>query len=340
MKKMTLVFWLLVSAGSIHSCKKIPLEDITQEPSVFHSAETNEDNEDYLRFEEKRKQAKYDALKTELSQIQDWNRLIFATSSTANIFHQLKIRPLGVIQSKNLIPDLQALQDEGSVGNIGSALSPNAEVIVALKPSAVLLSNAMPHVPGSLKKLADEGLFDLILLPQRRLEDIFLLLQVLKENGVSDQAVVFAAQMAQDIKEAKDLAENSKIQNATAAIIQVSPGNNSVQGSKSLIGTLVQKIGITNIFPEAPGSSEPDMETLLLRDPKFLILYGHGNNGATIARDFAVGLGNEDSVYRGMQAIKNQSYIVIPDPGSANLETSGLLLELARKMYGDSHAHS
>ncbi|MEM9424335.1 MAG: hypothetical protein AAF975_06080, partial [Spirochaetota bacterium] len=137
----------------------------------------------------------------------------------------------------------------------------------------------------------------------------------------------------QDVREAGNLAEKSSVKKPTTAIIQVSTEANSALGTKSLLGSLLQKISVENIFADIPESSELDMEALLHRDPEYLVLYGHGGDGPKIARKFAEQLEGKDSIYRNMRSVKNQSYIVIRDPGSANLQTSRLLLDLARAIY-------
>lgn len=300
-------------------------------------------------------QEKYDSLKRELEGV-DLDRVAFTTTTTANIFYELGYLPVAAPLSSQLNPELTELQCEaskkdggghfdyngcvagdGKIANIGSALAPDLETIIAINPSAVFLSDAFTRTADQMTQLQEAGI-QVVYLPQSHVEDIFVILQVLKDIETNEERLAIIDSTLTEIKTEVDYSysflpeTNEDV--PTVAIISASRGGQYVQGTQTVIGDLVFALGLENVYGDQ-ASTELNLETLLMHDPEYIILFGHGQNIQEAVDAFEAQLIDDNSQYRSLQAVQNQNYVVLsPTIGSVDFTVSDTLIEIAEGIYG------
>lgn len=353
MKKIIALIIVMTSVFLIYGCNQVTKSQNNVAISELILTQTEDDI--YFNLSNDTLQESYDALYNLFSNV-DLNSLVFTTTSTANLFYELGYTPLAAPQSRSLNPDLATMQcsatlKEGggrfdydgcmpdgvnSVGNIGSAMAPDMETIIAINPSAVFLSDALPHGTEAYSQLINAGIV-VETLPQSNVEDIFLILQVIKDietrTEIQDNIKQILLTMHEEIGLATDLRDANFDDLPTIAIIQSSHGSNYVAGTNSVIGKLAYGLNTVNVYDDIE-TTELNLETLLMKDPEFIILYGHGDNRESAIAAFEALLGENDSPYRALQAVKNQNYIVLTSfSGSVTPLVSYTFLEIAEGLY-------
>ncbi len=288
---------------------------------------------------------KYDALAAELDGV-DINKIIVATTSTANMLFEMGITPIGAPASSALNPELAAMQcdaeidgvDGCTVANIGSAIAPTAEVIVKTDAELVLASSALISMWGDDKiaELYGENA-NVTSLPQDEIADVFVILQVFNDLAGTDNAAIQETfrSMYDEVEEALSIVASSDIVNPNVALVQAGTTSYTVNNT-TVVGSLAMGLGMNNLFgTAASGTTELSAESFIAANPDYIMIYNHSTSGdTTAATSFADTLAASDSVYRTVSAVQNEDYFVTSAfSGSADLNITKILLEMAKGVY-------
>lgn len=266
--------------------------------------------------------------------------IVATTTTTANILEDAGVIPVGAPESMSLSSTLTEMQykvgeEDSGVLNIGSALSPNIEAIIELNPSLVLYSSAMPKA-DYVSSLMDAGL-DVHTLNQDDYIDMFVLLDVINSvtNYENDTANDMMNEQVNLLKAVASKVESGD-ESHTVAILQVLEGSTRVNNSETVLGSVVSSLGMENVFATSE-NAELNNEALLEANPDFIIYYTHGMGADTLA-SFEEGLDSDDSLYRELDAYKNdQMFHVAGDDfkfaASVDFDIVKIIEFLASKFY-------
>lgn len=334
MKKIILIIISIVSLLTTTACKT---ETDTISYVSLGDIELSSNNEGVvsLSLESSEVKEKYDTLYDAFEGV-NLTKIVAGTTSTANILYQMGITPLGAPQSSSLDPELTSLQCTGeidnvdgcTVGNIGSAIAPNKEVMVSLDADIVVVSSAFASHASTLYEDMDITSF-----PQSEVVDIFVILQVFQDvdpENAGDVQSTFTS-LFNDIQEAMNIVESSDMVNPTAAIIQDNGTSFNAVDNTDVIGSLVYSLGITNTFTEST-AGELNQELLISSNPEYIIIYEHADGDKV----FESVLDNTtDGVYRTIDAVVYENYFTLDSSfsGSVDLNITKILLQIAKEVY-------
>lgn len=286
---------------------------------------------------------KYDMLFQQLNSLSDKTNIAVASTSTANMFYEVGFLPKGTPESSSLNKDITSKQyksgeniiPDGTL-SIGGVLNPNVEAIVNSGVEMVLLSDAMPHSKW-IESLEELGV-PVETIYQSDYTDMFVILQVLRELQIADSNLINnkMLSMKNDLEEISTMIGDKNNQ-TTVALIQFMPGAMYVDGSKSVLGSLVEELNVKNIFSES-ASVELNEEDLLIKDPELIIVYGKSNDTETLKKMFLDTFNDQASALSSLKAVKNQNYLFLGSDsfefvGSIDFNVTKLMKQIAEAMY-------
>lgn len=289
---------------------------------------------------------KHDALSAILTDEEVLHDIAAMTTTTANILSQLGIQVTAAPESESLDAMLTKEQyvlgssqpiDKTKVLNVGSALSPNVETIIELDPKIALYSDAMPH--GEYMDILRDSGVNLQPLGQSDYLDMFVLLDVIGNiyNHQNDQLNSLFKEMTDTLMSVQELlnAQAGQVQ-PTVAILQVAGDTVLANNKETVLGKIVTSLGLNNVFKNN-GNGEVNKEEILAANPDYIIYFTHGNAQDSLTQFHEV-LYDEDSVYRELEAIKNeQAFPVASDEfifaASVDLDVVKVISYLAKGFY-------
>lgn len=268
------------------------------------------------------------------------------TTSTANILYAAGIIPIGAPESDALLPELKEKQyklddtkkfDKTKVLNIGSALSPNTELIIELNPKVALYSDALMHV--DYMSTLENANVNIGPLGQSDYTDMFVLIDVLSQlyNYENTKINDLMNKMISVLKETKTMIESQDTQTPkTIAILQLAGESILVNGDDSVLGGIVKSFGMENVFASSK-SVELNQESLISANPDYVIYYSHGA-GDEVIKAFEKRLNNKDDTLNVLDAVKNNNAFAVYDDnfkfsGSVDLSILDVIQFLSNKIY-------
>ncbi|WOO86696.1 ABC transporter substrate-binding protein [Mollicutes bacterium LVI A0039] len=267
------------------------------------------------------------------------------TTTTANIFYQMGIMPVGAPESPSLNMEIASQQyaleetgaiDKSRVLNVGSALAPNVEAIIELNPQLALYSSAMPKADYVAN--LEAGGVNVSSIGQSDYIDMFVLLDVVNEltNFENSQSTELMNSMVESLKSTLEIIENADAEEKTVAILLVTEGSINVNNDATVLGQVSKALGMKNVFADSE-NAELNKEQLLTLNPDYIIYYSHGM-GTEAVSNFEAELTSDTSIYRELDAVKNgQAFQVASEDfvfsSSVDFNIIEVIKFLAEKFY-------
>lgn len=217
------------------------------------------------------------------------------------------------------------------VTRIGSAMSPDMEIIASLEPTVVVSVDSLSEdTKSQFDQLGIESVFVNLSSYDGLKEGI----QTLGEYfGKSDRASETVASLEE--REAGVLESIEGKESPSVLVIFGAGSSFMVASESSYVGDLVKRVGGTNVLEDAQGSFVPvDMEYLVDKNPDYILFMSHANPEESLAafeKEFAT-----NEAWQNFDAVKNGNVITL-DPNyfgmSANLEVIDAMEQLAEILY-------
>lgn len=246
------------------------------------------------------------------------------TTSTANILSEAGLNVVAAPQSESLDVKLQEKQKSGEVLNLGSALEPNLEVLMSSGAQITFVSNAMPHSDSY------NNIENLISLPQKTYQDIYITLQLLSETFKTNDSVNLINQLAKKDQEAKSYVEGSNKKITNIISLQYTYGQVSINNKNSFIGSMLEELNLNNAFADkADNSLAVNLEEIYALDPEYIVVFAHGGLDEQLNETIA-----KNEKIKELSAYKNNKIIVLDDiTASADLNAADSFLQLTKALY-------
>lgn len=253
-------------------------------------------------------------------------RVVAVSVAAVHILDSLGVSMVGVPTSSYDLPESVA-----DVIRIGSAMSPDMEIIASLEPTVVVSVDSLSEdTKSQFDQLGIESVFVNLSSYDGLKEGI----QTLGEYfGKSDKASETVASLEE--REASVL-ENIEGKESPSVLVVFGAGSSFMVASESsYVGDLVKRVGGTNVLENAQGSFVPvDMEYLADKNPDYILFMSHADPEESLAafeKEFAT-----NEAWQNFDAVKNGNVITL-DPNyfgmSANLEVIDAMEQLAEILY-------
>ncbi len=255
-------------------------------------------------------------------------RVVVATVPGVHILDALGIPMVGVPTSSYDLPESVA-----DVTRIGSAMTPDMEIIASLEPTVVI---SVDSLSVDMKSQFD----------QLGIESVFVNLSSydgLKEGIVTLGERFGKATEAADLVKSLEEQETSVVtsiegKEAPSVLIIFGAGTSFMVASESsYVGDLVKRVGGENVLVDAPSSFSPvDMEYLADKNPDYILFMSHANPEESLKafeEEFAT-----NEAWQNFDAVKNDKVIAL-DPNyfgmSANLQAVDAMQQLTEILYAE-----
>ena len=291
---------------------------------------------------------KHKKLSETLSNTEILNEIVALTTTTANILYEAGITPIGAPESESLLSAIKENQyklnnsnefNKDKILNIGSALSPNTELIIELNPKLALYSDAFNH--ADYISTLENANIKVNALGQSDYTDMFILIDVLGKlyNYQNEQVNNLMKNMVSSLEQTNTLIDNNKTEEKkTIAILQIAGDSILVNGDNSVIGRITKSINLENIFASSQ-NVELNQEALISGNPDYIIYYTHGTSD-DVLNIFNEKLIDPNGNFYILDAVKNGRAFPIKDDnnkikfiGSVDLKIVDIIQFLAKKIY-------
>lgn len=203
--------------------------------------------------------------------------IVTTSVSITEMLNILDVTPVGIPTTTNKLP-------EGfeNITQIGSAIEPDVEKVVSLKPDIVI---GPESIQESLEKKIKNSKVDTAYIPTDSYEDLKISLEVLgKVLHKEEAATEYLAQLEE--KEAAVLADVKGKDSSKVMVLFGSGESFMLMSDTTYVGSLVKKLGATNIVNEAKKSTEAyvpmNMEDVIAANPDAILLVSHGDPTAAL----------------------------------------------------------
>lgn len=254
------------------------------------------------------------------------DRVVVSSVAVVQILDALGIPMVGVPTSSYELPE--------SVKNatrIGSAMTPDLEVIASLEPSIVVSVDSLSEdLKTQFETLNMESIF-VNLSSYDGLKEAILTLG--ERFDVSDKAAELVKNFEDKEKAIASITEGKE---APSVLIIFGAGQSFMVASESsYVGDLAKHVGAVNILEDASGSFMPvDMEYLADKNPDYILFMAHANPVESLAafeEEFAT-----NAAWNNFDAVKNGKVIALETEYfgmSANLLAVDAMEKLANILY-------
>ncbi|WP_019241064.1 MULTISPECIES: ABC transporter substrate-binding protein [Bacillus] len=205
------------------------------------------------------------------------NSIVTTSVSIAEMLHILNVKPVGIPTSTHKLPD-----GFETITQIGSTIEPDVEKIASLNPDIII---GPESIQESLEKKIKNSKVARAYIPTDSYEELKISLQVLgKTLHKEDAAKEYLSQLNE--KET-DILKDIKGKSAPKVMLLFGSGESFMLMSDSTyVGSLVKKLGATNIVSEAVKSTEAyiplNMEDVVVANPDAILLVSHGDPTAAL----------------------------------------------------------
>lgn len=255
-------------------------------------------------------------------------RVVAASVAVVQILDALGVPMVGVPTSSYDLPESVA-----KVTRIGSAMTPDIEVIADLEPSVVVSVDSLSEdLKSQFDSMNVESQFVNLNSYQGLQEAISTLGKRFEKE---DKAEELLASFAERIK---DLEDAAKGQEAPSVLIIFGAGDSFMAASESsYVGNLAALVGAKNVLEDAKGSFVPvDMEYLAEKNPDYILFMSHANPEESLAafeKEF-----ESNEAWKNFDAVKNGKVVALESTYfgmSANLLAVDAMEQLAGILYGE-----
>ena len=259
-----------------------------------------------------------------------YNPRIVATSpAVAEICDLLDLDLVGVPTTSRGLPERYAGLDQ-----VGTAMSPDLEVLKSLRPDYVLSPNSLQ---SDLQPKYASASVASIFLDLRSVEGMYDSITYLgKKFDRVEQAQALVSEYEAYLAEYRE--QHDAEEAPTVLILMGVPGSYVVATPNSYVGSLVELAGGKNVYADSTEEFiNVNTEDMLSRDPDIILRTSHALPDqvmAMFANEFAT-----NDVWKHFRAVQEGQVFDLPSDKfgmSADLTYPDALEELARILYGDS----
>lgn len=265
---------------------------------------------------------------TESSDSVTEERVVASSVAVVQILDALSVPMVGVPTSSYELPESVA-----DVTRIGSAMSPDMEVIASLEPTVVVSVDSLSE---DLKTQFDSLNIDSEFVNLNSYDGLKEAIKSLGERfGVSEKAEELVASF--EARET-DIQKSIEGKESPSVLIIFGAGTSFMVASEdSYVGNLASLVGAKNILTDAPSSFSPiDMEYLADKNPDYILFMAHANPEESLEafnQEF-----EKNKAWQNFDAVKNGNVVAL-DTGyfgmSANLNAVDAMEKLVDILYGE-----
>lgn len=255
-------------------------------------------------------------------------RVVAVSVAAVHILDSLGVSMVGVPTSSYDLPESVA-----DVTRIGSAMSPDMEIIASLEPTVVVSVDSLSEdTKSQFDQLGIESVFVNLSSYDGLKEGIQTLGEYFGKSDRASETVAFLEEREAGVLESIEGKESPSV------LVVFGAGSSFMVASESsYVGDLVKCVGGTNVLEDAQGSFVPvDMEYLADKNPDYILFMSHANPEESLAafeKEFAT-----NEAWQNFDAVKNGNVITL-DPNyfgmSANLEVIDAMEQLAEILYAE-----
>ncbi len=195
-------------------------------------------------------------------------RIVSLSPSNTEILFALGLgdRVVGVTKYCNYPPRVKELEDQGEIEVVGRYVDPDIEMILALRPDLVLVSQA--HSSGVVSLLDREGIPTFVVDPNNLSSIILSIEKIGKITGKEAEASELCRQMQSRIQAVSDRISSLP---GTRVLYIVWHDPVRTAGAGTFEDEIIEKAGGVNIFHDLSGYAQVDPEAIAVRNPEVII---------------------------------------------------------------------
>lgn len=265
---------------------------------------------------------------TESSDSVTEERVVASSVAVVQILDALSVPMVGVPTSSYELPESVA-----DVTRIGSAMSPDMEVIASLEPTVVVSVDSLSE---DLKTQFDSLKIDSEFVNLDSYDGLKAAIKSLGERfGVSEKAEELVASF--EARET-DIQQSIEGKESPSVLIIFGAGSSFMVASEdSYVGNLASIVGAKNIITDAPSSFSPiDMEYLADQNPDYILFMAHADPEESLEA-FNQEI-EKNQAWQNFDAVKNGNIVAL-ETGyfgmSANLNAVDAMEKLVDILYGE-----
>lgn len=265
---------------------------------------------------------------TESSDSVTEERVVASSVAVVQILDALSVPMVGVPTSSYELPESVA-----DVTRIGSAMSPDMEVIASLEPTVVVSVDSLSE---DLKTQFDSLKIDSEFVNLDSYDGLKAAIRSLGERfGVSEKAEELVASF--EARET-DIQKSIEGKESPSVLIIFGAGSSFMVASEdSYVGNLASIVGAKNILTDAPSSFSPiDMEYLADQNPEYILFMAHADPEESLEA-FNQEI-EKNQAWQNFDAVKNGNIVAL-ETGyfgmSANLNAVDAMEKLVDILYGE-----
>lgn len=265
---------------------------------------------------------------TESSDSVTEERVVASSVAVVQILDALSVPMVGVPTSSYELPESVA-----DATRIGSAMTPDMEVIASLEPTVVVSVDSLSE---DLKTQFDSLKIDSEFVNLDSYEGLKAAIKSLGERfGVSEKAEELVASF--EARET-DIQKSIEGKESPSVLIIFGAGSSFMVASEdSYVGNLASIVGAKNVITDAPSSFSPiDMEYLADQNPDYILFMAHANPEESIEA-FNQEI-EKNQAWQNFDAVKNENIVAL-ETGyfgmSANLNAVDAMEKLVDILYGE-----
>nr|WP_294487493.1 heme ABC transporter substrate-binding protein IsdE [uncultured Anaerosporobacter sp.] len=255
-------------------------------------------------------------------------RVVASSVAVVQILDALSIPMIGVPTSSYELHESVA-----DVTRIGSAMSPDMEVIASLEPTVVV---SVDSLSDDLKAQFDTLNIDSEFVDLNSYDGLKEAIKSLGERfGVSEKAEALVASFEERENDIQKSIEGKE--GASVLIIFGAGSSFMVASEDSYVGNLASIVGAENILIDAPSSFSPiDMEYLADKNPDYILFMAHANPEESLEafnQEF-----EKNKAWQNFDAVKNGNVVALETEYfgmSANLYAVDAMEKLVDILYGE-----
>lgn len=265
---------------------------------------------------------------TESSEVVTDERVVASSVAVVQILDALSVPMVGVPTSSYELPESVA-----DVTRIGSAMSPDMEVIASLEPTVVVSVDSLSE---DLKAQFDSLNIDSEFVNLNSYDGVKEAIKSLGERfGVSEKAEELVASF--EARE-NDIQKSIEGKEWPSVLIIFGAGSSFMVASEdSYVGNLASIVGAKNVLTDAPSSFSPvDMEYLADKNPDYILFMAHANPEESLEafkQEFET-----NAAWQNFDAVNNEKVIALETSYfgmSANLYAVDAMEKLVEILYGE-----
>lgn len=298
------------------------------EDATSNATEVVDETEDTADKQEENAETNEQTDTTDSSDSVAEERVVASSVAVVQILDALSIPMIGVPTSSYELPESVA-----DVTRIGSAMSPDMEVIASLEPTVVVSVDSLSE---DLKAQFDTLNIDSEFVNLNSYDGLKEAIKSLGERfGVSEKAEELVASFE---KRENDIQKSIEGKEGPSVLIIFGAGSSFMVASEdSYVGNLASIVGAKNILTDAPSSFSPiDMEYLADKNPDYILFMAHANPEESLEafnQEF-----EKNKAWQNFDAVKNGNVVALETEYfgmSANLYAVDAMEKLVDILYGE-----